>query len=68
MWLRRADCSGPGLQRIRRGRGFSYLDAAGRPLADEQTLARINALTIPPAWREPSSRCCGCWNDAPPQS
>jgi DNA topoisomerase IB len=28
------------------------LDPAGRPLADEQTLARINALTIPPAWRE----------------
>ena len=52
MRLRRADCSGPGLRRVRRGRGFSYLDAAGHPLTDAPTLARINALAIPPAWRE----------------
>jgi DNA topoisomerase IB len=52
MRLRRADCSGPGFRRVRRGRGFSYLDAAGRPLTDEPTLARIAALAIPPAWRE----------------
>jgi DNA topoisomerase I len=48
--LRRADCSGPGLRRRRRGRGFEYLDASGR--VDDETLARIQALTIPPAWED----------------
>ncbi len=50
--LRRADCSGPGLTRRRAGRGFTYLDAAGGRIADLQTLARIRALAIPPAWRD----------------
>lgn len=48
--LRRVSCSGPGLSRRRRGRGFSYVDAAGAPVNDEVTLARIKALVIPPAW------------------
>jgi DNA topoisomerase IB len=48
--LRRADCSGPGLRRRRRGRGFEYLDASGR--VDDETLERIRALTIPPAWED----------------
>ncbi|HEX3616506.1 MAG TPA: DNA topoisomerase IB [Solirubrobacteraceae bacterium] len=52
MRLRRADCSVSGLRRLRRGRGFSYRDAAGEPIADERTLERIAALAIPPAWRE----------------
>lgn len=50
--LRRADCSGPGIARHRRGGGFSYLDSAGERVADEDTLERIRALAIPPAWRE----------------
>jgi DNA topoisomerase IB len=38
---------------VRRGRGFSYLDATtGEPIADADTLARIGALAIPPAWKE----------------
>jgi DNA topoisomerase-1 len=52
MRLRRSDCSLPGLQRVRRGRGFSYLDKDGKHLSDDQTLERIEALAIPPAWRE----------------
>jgi DNA topoisomerase IB len=49
--LRRADCSTTGIRRIRRGRGFSYVDeATGETIADPDTLARIRALTIPPAW------------------
>src|SRR3954465_1425284 len=48
--LRRSDCSGTGIRRVRRGRGFAYLDAAGMPVRDEETLARIRALVIPPAW------------------
>jgi DNA topoisomerase I len=42
----------PGLSRRRRGRGFSYLDAEGRPVRDEVTLERIRALAIPPAWED----------------
>jgi DNA topoisomerase-1 len=44
--------SEPGLRRLRRGRGFSYLDATGRRIQDRAELARIRALAIPPAWRE----------------
>ena len=50
--LRRSDCSGPGLRRLRRGRGFSYQDPDGRPLRDPETLLRIKELAIPPAWEE----------------
>jgi len=42
----------PGIQRIRRGDGFRYVDAAGRPVRDRETLQRINALRIPPAWEK----------------
>jgi DNA topoisomerase IB len=37
---------------VRRGRGFSYRSAAGKPVDDDETLDRIAALTIPPAWRD----------------
>ncbi|HWF36325.1 MAG TPA: DNA topoisomerase IB [Solirubrobacteraceae bacterium] len=50
--LRRADCSSPGLARRRRGRGFEYLDEAGQRLRDEEALARIRELAIPPAWTD----------------
>ena len=41
-----------GLRRRRAGRGFVYLDAAGRRIRDARTLRRIRALAIPPAWRD----------------
>ncbi|HET6656297.1 MAG TPA: hypothetical protein VFG61_00240 [Gaiellaceae bacterium] len=50
--LRRADCSGPGILRRRRGRGFEYLDASGERIEDEEVLERIRELVIPPAWQE----------------
>ena len=50
--LRRADCSGPGIRRVRRGRGFSYHEEDGALIRDAETLARIRDLAIPPAWRE----------------
>jgi DNA topoisomerase IB len=50
--LRRADCSAVGIQRRGRGRGFSFEDAEGTPITDEETLERIRDLTIPPAWKE----------------
>jgi DNA topoisomerase IB len=50
--LRRSDCSGPGLRRIRRGRGFSYVDQHGRPIKDPEVLLRLKELAIPPAWQD----------------
>jgi DNA topoisomerase I len=50
--LRRVDCSGPGITRRRRGRGFEYRDDAGRRIADGEVLARIRELAIPPAWKD----------------
>lgn len=42
----------PGLRRLRRGRGFAYLDADGAPVRDPATLKRIRALALPPAWTD----------------
>jgi DNA topoisomerase-1 len=50
--LRRSDPGAPGYTRVRRAHGFGYLDSNGSPIADPQTLARIHALVIPPAWRD----------------
>ena len=50
--LRRVDCSAPGLRRRRAGRGFVYLDRNGNRVTDEDTLRRIDALVIPPAWTD----------------
>jgi DNA topoisomerase IB len=50
--LRRSDCSGPGLQRRRRGQGFSYVDEDGQHVKDRATLERLRGLAIPPAWRD----------------
>jgi DNA topoisomerase I len=52
MRLRRSVVSGPGLHRVRRGRGFSYHDADGKAIGDEATLMRIRDLVIPPAWKK----------------
>jgi DNA topoisomerase I len=50
--LRRVDCSGPGIARRRRGRGFEYLDDEGRTIREPEVLSRIAELGIPPAWRD----------------
>jgi DNA topoisomerase I len=50
--LRRSDCSAPGLRRIKRGRGFTYLDERGEPIENPETLERLRALAIPPAWQD----------------
>jgi DNA topoisomerase I len=50
--LKRADCAGPGITRVRRGRGFSFSDLDGGSIEDEETLERIRQLAIPPAWKE----------------
>ena len=50
--LRRVSSDSDGISRRRRGRGFAYLDAQGRRVTDDETLERIRALAIPPAWTD----------------
>lgn len=50
--LRRIDCSRPGIARRGRGRGFEYLDPEGARIEDAETIDRIRALVIPPAWKD----------------
>jgi DNA topoisomerase IB len=50
--LRRSDCSGPGIQRRRRGKGFDYLGPGGERVDEPEVLQRIAELVIPPAWQE----------------
>lgn len=50
--LHRATPDGPGIARVRRGRGFSYTAPGGSPVTDVETLERIRALAIPPAWND----------------
>jgi len=44
--------SEPGLRRVRDGDRVHYLDADGRRVRDEATLARIRKLAIPPAYED----------------
>jgi DNA topoisomerase-1 len=41
--------SQPGITRLKRGKGYSYL-LNGRPLKDKKELERIRKLVIPPSW------------------
>jgi DNA topoisomerase I len=50
--LRRSDCTAPGIRRVRRGRGFEYLDAGGERITDTQTIERLAELRVPPAWQD----------------
>jgi DNA topoisomerase IB len=50
--LRRVDCSGPGIVRRRRGRGFEYFDETGERIDEPEVLVRIRELAIPPAWKD----------------
>ena len=52
MRLRRSQCDEGGITRRRRGKGFSYAHANGRPVKDRKTLDRIRALAVPPAWTD----------------
>ncbi|AXB42876.1 DNA topoisomerase IB [Amycolatopsis albispora] len=50
--LVRSEVGGPGIRRVRRGRGFAYLTEDGTKVTDAATLDRIRGLVIPPAWRD----------------
>ena len=50
--LRYVSDESPGISRRRSGRAFRYLHPDGRAVRDRDTLARIRALAVPPAWTE----------------
>jgi len=49
--LRYIRSEGPGIRRIRCGKGFRYVGPDGQPLIGEKRLTRIRSLVIPPAWQ-----------------
>lgn len=49
--LRYVEPDSPGYRRVRRGRGFSYVNESGGVI-NGKVRERIEALTIPPAWDE----------------
>lgn len=50
--LRYSSDTEPGIRRRRRGKGFTYTDAAGNRITDTAEIARCNALAVPPAYRD----------------
>jgi DNA topoisomerase I len=50
--LRYVSDTRPGIQRKRHGKSFRYIDPTGAPVRDQETLARIKSLAIPPAWTD----------------
>ena len=48
--LRRVKPEALTIRRVRHGRYFRYLDAEGTPIRDEEILARIRSLAVPPAY------------------
>jgi DNA topoisomerase I len=50
--LRYVSDIGPGICRLKSGKGFGYRDASGKTIRDKPTLQRIKSLVIPPAWKD----------------
>ena len=50
--LRYVSDTGPGIRRIVKGTGFSYVAPHGKVIRDRSILKRIKSLAIPPAWTE----------------
>jgi len=40
------------IRRVRRGAGFSYLKAKGRPIRERKTIRRLERLAVPPAYHD----------------
>src|SRR5438067_10386731 len=50
--LRYVTDTGPGIGRRRSGGAFRYIAPGGKPIRDAETISRIRALAIPPAWTD----------------
>jgi DNA topoisomerase-1 len=42
----------PGIRRVKRGSGFTYIASDGKTIADRGEIARIKALAVPPAYTD----------------
>src|SRR5262249_22394542 len=51
------DASALSLRRHRCGKGYRYVDAAGKTVCDKASKRRIQSLAIPPAWTEVCIAC-----------
>ena len=47
---RYVDDAGPGIRRLKAGKGWKYVSPDGKTIRDREVTARIKALVIPPAW------------------
>ena len=54
--LRKADCTGPGIRRIRRGRGFSYQEEDGTKIDDPRLCLLKVSVEQAEYWDAPSSK------------
>jgi DNA topoisomerase-1 len=60
----------PGIRRVRRGRGFRYIEQRGRVVSRRSELDRIAKLAVPPAWKDvwicphPRGHLQACGRDA----
>ena len=50
--LRYVDDSRPGITRKRHGRYWQYFDAKGKRVTDRDEIDRLNAIGLPPAYRD----------------
>src|SRR3954462_765396 len=50
--LRYVNDGEPGIARKRVGKGFIYKSPGGALVTDDETLARIKSLAVPPAWTD----------------
>ncbi|GAA4760682.1 DNA topoisomerase IB [Stakelama sediminis] len=50
--IRYCDDSQPGITRRKSGKGWSYRDAQGKRITDRQEIDRLNAIALPPAYRD----------------
>lgn len=40
------------LRRVRKGKGFAYIDGRAKPLSDAKVRERLEKLAVPPAWQD----------------
>jgi DNA topoisomerase-1 len=50
--LRYVDDRSPGIRRLKRRKGFQYINPGGSVIRDSDDLARLRALAVPPAWTD----------------
>ena len=50
--LHYAHCDQPGISRKRLARGWAYCDATGKRITDRAEIDRLNAIALPPAYRD----------------